>query len=277
MSGQVLIERLAQHLRHVRFERSLKLAPGRLDADRFVLVCDDPEAHLPVRDALVADVLRHFPPPEPSRHTITAALSAAALLHFGHESLPDGRSLIKAYAEREGADYSGERDVEPLGVAHKWIPGTEGSHVETRYRLVSRHWWTRRELLATAFCSQFSRPVTAAVERLLAAVLDGVTDAAAPPMLIESDESGGSRRRAFTLRLHDEQIRVGTLMPALAEVATVIGAAPAEAIEQTLEPALDGRVSFLAAGQDRQGDPFTTLYFDWQTLDLRPPTSATAP
>lgn len=269
MSGEQLLDGVAQHVRRVRFERSLKLTPRGLDADRFVLVCGDPDMDSVTRVALIEEVLARFPPPPERLAGIRSVLGAASHVHFGHERLASGESLLKAYAERAGADVSGRSDVEPLGTGFKWLPGSSGAVIETRYRLVTGTWWQHRQQLASAFCADFPASVTDAVA-LLAAAAFSVANDARPPMLIESDENGGSQRRAFTLRMHGSRLRVRDVALALAAMNDAVGAVPGVALTRLIDPSLDGSVSFVAAGRDRDGDPFMTIYFDWQSLDLRP-------
>lgn len=242
-------------------ERSFRLSPGRLQANRFLLSINSRE--LPP-DALERSwaICRHLGLPEAVRPQVAQAFAGAAHLHFGFEAEPDA-VVCKLYLERtiSGAQAAHARETgEPAlqYLAFKWDTAT-GRHVVSRYH-------ARPGLSATAIGERIAHafePVGGGAE--LAAQACAVLELAAQRLPAERLQflevtEDGQPRRSFDLNAYDAGLSLRDLQGVLFALRDRFAVGPSRF--QALYDQVKGkRFGHLAGGVHRDGRPFFNVYF----------------
>lgn len=240
-------------------ERSFRLAPGQLQANRFLLSINSQQ--LPA-DALERSwaICRHLGLPEAQRQAVEQAFGRAAHVHFGFEGEP-GRTFCKLYLERKvgGLEAAEARETgRPalLYTAFKWDTAS-GAHVVSQY-----HWWPG--LSAAAIADRMAAQFEGADQALVAqaqAVLDACAKRLAAERLqyLEVTEAG-QPRRSFDLNAYDANLTLRDLQPVMFALRDQLAIGPSRF--QALYDQVKGkRFGHLAGGIHRDGRPFFNVYF----------------
>ena len=240
-------------------ERSFRLAPGRLQANRFLLSINS--AQLPA-DALERSwaICRHLGLPQALRGEVEQAFAGAAHVHFGFEGEPE-RTLCKLYLERRVDALEAARAREsgvpaPLYTSFKWDTA-RGHHVVSLY-----HLWPG--LGAGGMAERIERAFAGADPALVGHAL-AVLDACAQRLpgerlqYLEVTEPG-QPRLSFDLNAYDAGLTLRDLQPVLFALRDHFGIAPGRF--QALYDQVKGkRFGHLAGGIHRDGRPFFNVYY----------------
>lgn len=240
-------------------ERSFRIAPGQLQANRFLLSINS--RHLPA-DALQRSlaICQHLGLPATLRASVEQAFSGAAHLHFGFEGEP-GRVLCKLYLERQvsGLEAARARELgEPVlqYTAFKWDTAT-GEHVVSRY-----HW--RAGLSVSEIGERIAAQFDAADAQLVAQA-QGVLQIAsqrlpAERLLYLEVSEAGQPRRSFDLNAYDANLPLRDLQAALFGMRDHFAVGPSR-FQALYDQIKSKRFGHLAGGIHRDGRPFFNLYF----------------
>jgi hypothetical protein len=248
-------EMAPQHTR----ERSIRIAPGKLQANRFLLSISANQMPADALDRSWA-ICRRLGLPETVRSAVEAAFAQAHHLHFGFEGDP-GRIVCKLYLERavSGAEAAQARQdgvAAPQYTAFKWDTAT-GAHVVSRY---DWHPGLSVEAIAERMAAQFDGPH----ETLLAqarSVLMRAAERLAPERLLYLEVTeAGQPRRSFDLNVYDAKLQVRDLQAELFALRDQFAIGPSRF--QALYDQIKGqRFGHLAGGIHRDGQPFFNVYF----------------
>lgn len=248
-------EMAAEHFQ----ERSFRLAPGSLQANRFLLSINS--RHLPA-DAFERSwaICQHLGLPKALRVAVQQAFADAAHLHFGFEGEP-GQIICKLYVERsisglESAQAREQSRAVQQYLAFKW-------NVETGQHVVSRYHW-HPGLSAAAIAERMAAqlqgagPVaTAQAQAVLALAAERLP---ADRLLYLEVTEDGQPRRSFDLNAYDAQITLRELQPVLFALRDHFEVGPSRF--QALYDQVKGkRFGHLAGGVHRDGRPFFNVYF----------------
>ena len=246
-----------------RYERSFKLRPGALQAQRYLLGV--PAAGL--EPALLVDVACRLGMPLGMQAPFERALAGASMALYGFEGGADG-VVFKAYAEyraRLAPALAGARaaggEAPPVEMfrGFKWRVGSDDAGVQTVY--------TARPGLAPAqlrawvdarLRGERTNALLNAAQGVLARAL-----AARPgyaPLWLDLGEAPGADR-AFDLNLYDAGLRVLDIAAEVSALAQVFGIDPV-LVQRLLTAAGPALLGHISAGHGRDGKPYLTVYFE---------------
>lgn len=243
-----------------RYERSFRLAPGRLQANRVLLSVS--RSQWP-RDAAArfSEICRELGMPSAQRADLPALVAQARCVHFGYES--DGqRSLYKVYFERAAVEDEA-RAAQPgtpvlLHLAYKWDATGAGACVTTRYEWRPRFDDAQmRSRMAELYGP--GAPLDAALALL------GLAAARADPaglQFLEVSEDGNARR-SFDLNVYDAHLAVRDAQAPLARLREYFGVRPGQ-YQALYDQIRNMPLGHFAGGVHRDGAPFATVYYGVQ-------------
>jgi len=249
-----LVDALGVAYRH---ERSFRLAPGRLQANRVLLSLS--KSQWP-RDPVprFEEICRALALPAPQLAGLADWIGQSRCVHFGFES--DGaRALYKVYFERAAVEQEAKRAAPGapvlLHLAHKWNADGGDGAVTTRYEWLPRLGADgMRERMAALYGA--GAPLDAALAMLELAAARA--DPAALQFLEVSEE--GNPRRSFDLNLYDARLAVRDAQGPLARLREHFGVRPGHF--QALYDRIRGLpLGHVAGGVHRDGAPFATVYY----------------
>jgi tryptophan halogenase len=249
-----LVESLGATFHH---ERSFRMAPARLQANRMLLSVD--RARLGEGAAArVAEICARLGLPEALRAGLSAQAAGARCVHFGFEGGEES-TLYKVYFENARADEEA-RAAAPgsavlLHLAHKWDPAQPERCVTTRYEWLPRlDAAGMRERMARAYGAGAPLDAALAVLELAAARRDP-----AQLQFLEVREDGGPRL-SFDLNLYDARLLVRDAQVPLSRLRDHFAVRPGQ--YQALYDQVRGKpLGHLAGGLHRDGAPFATVYY----------------
>jgi tryptophan halogenase len=241
-------------------ERSFRIAPGSLQANRYLLSIN--ARHKPA-DALERAwrIARQLGLPETLRSRVEQAHAWADHLHFGFEGEPQ-RVMCKLYFERvvPGLDAARARATgEPAlqYIAFKWNADS-GEHVVSHY-----HW--HPELSEAEIAARIDEiwgaapPALAAMSRSVLGLATQRMGTGPRAQYLEVTEEG-QPRRSFDLNVYDARLTVRDLQGVLADMREYFGVRPGQF--QALYDQIKARpMGHLAGGIHRNGQPFFNVYF----------------
>lgn len=242
------------------YERSFKMAGGRLLANRYLLGVP---GERPSR-ATAASIARALVMPASLRDQFLDELEHADGILLGFEAGTEDATL-KLYLEyrpspngRDRSDVQATRGTEGrlLHQGFKWCVGSDARPRVTFYR--ERYVKSARDLLHH-FAELGLQPTTLAV---LQAVLRQISDDRALAGLRLSEVSENcTARKGLDLNAYSTQLRVVAIEPALREAAQGlnIDELALNRLMQLTRPALLGH---LAAGLDAEGRDYLSVYFE---------------
>jgi tryptophan halogenase len=241
-------------------ERSFRVAPGRLQANRFLLSLDPADLG---HDALarVTGVAAQLGLPAAAQAAAREHFDGTLCVHFGFEA-GDGAVRCKLYLERcvpaaesQAAAACGEPVL--LHRAYKWDPACTDV-VESQY-----HWFPGLDAEAIAARLRALYAGTGAGESL-AIALDTLALAAprfagGAPQYLEVSEPGNGRR-SFDLNLYDAELMVGDLLPAQIRMRERHGIRPGQ-FQALVDQVRSRALGHLAGGVHREGEDFFNVYY----------------
>ena len=240
-------------------ERSFRIAPGSLQANRMLLSIGSRQMPPQALERAWA-IARHLGLPASLRPQVEAAFARADHLHFGFEGEP-GRVICKLYFERTvtGLEAAAARSTGEPALqyeAFKWNVAT-GEHVQSHYR-----WFAG--LSAPAIAQRMAALCTTA-DPTVGGIARAVLDAAAPRLpperllYLEVDEPD-QLRQSFDLNMYDAQLSVRDLQPVLFAMRDHF-AVRAGQFQALYDQIKSKRLGHVAGGIHRNGEPFFNVYF----------------
>lgn len=252
----------------VEFERSFKLTRGRLSSDRLLLgVRRSPGTN--AADEAIAALCHTIGMPSDLLRAFRAALGDANHVYFGAER--DGSSLtFKAYLEfrdtiaQRALEGQARSPAAELYTGYKWDPANPSRHAVSHY-----HW------LADLSPDQILQRVQdlgggdaraglgAVTTSIVARALETLTPQAIQFLEVREE---GNPRRSFDINVYKVGARLVDWLPAW-RLARDHFAVPAEPFDALFGRIGTERVGHLAAGVDRHGRDFLTLYYGGTAID----------
>lgn len=241
-------------------ERSFRIAPGALMANRFLLTLDPREVP---GDPLarVLQVCERLGMPPAARAEAERRFGDAACIHFGFEE-GGGRILSKLYLElgQDAAARHRAREAgEPLllHLAFKWSANAADA-VVSRYLL---HPELRTEeieqRLATIYAGDAAAPSLAIAQSVLRLAAERAPAGAL--QYLEVTEQGNARR-SFDLNCYDAGLQVKDVQAALFAMRERFGVRPGQ-FQALYDQVRDARFGHLAGGVHRDGSDFFNIYY----------------
>jgi tryptophan 7-halogenase len=236
------------------FERSIKLAPGELRADRYVASVHAGAFGNDLARALTAcGGLMGMPDDLLAR--VPSAAHGCDVVHVGHERTARG-PIAKIYFEYARAAHAAMACPDGAGTlvhrVFKWRVGA-GDHAVSLYRWPG--WRDVPQLVDSASALLPDPDARAVVRRALSAAQERGADA--PPSLDVVDE--GSARRSFDMMLYGAGLRVADVLP---EVQQLCRSWHLRSAGPYLEDGIcDQVLGHLSGGLSADGLPFLTVYF----------------
>jgi tryptophan halogenase len=240
-------------------ERSLKIVPGALLEDRFLV-----SLHRSVLGEAAGDRLMQMGralgvPPEFGR-AITAALADADIVHLGYEGGP--RTIYKIYLEYASrvrrAQAQNSDDPVLVHLAYKWMPGVRGECAVTSYT-----WVPCRSRAAIAQRLRALVPADKAPQALACglALLGRASERTDPRhlFLMEVTEPDNPRR-SYDLNVYRAELHLGDIADLVTAVAKDFAIAPPQ-VEALLARSGALALGHLSGGRGRDGSEFVTLYY----------------
>jgi tryptophan halogenase len=235
-------------------ERSFRMAPQRLQANRMLLSVDRKRLG-DGAEARIAAVCAQLGLPEAPLASVPGQVRSARCVHFGFEGEED-RALYKVYFENARADAeAGSGDPVLLHLAYKWDPAAPERCVTTRYEWLPRigaH--EMRSRMAAIYGP--GAPLEAAL-----ALLD-LAAARQDPARLQFLEVGeeGNARRSFDLNLYDAGLQVRDAHVPLVRLREHFGLRAGQ-FQALYDQVKSQRLGHLAGGVHRDGASFATVYY----------------
>lgn len=233
-------------------ERSVKLRPGRVAKDRFLVTCQPPVLGPRPKEKFreIAETLRCDPAAiERLLHNWDRVLT----VHLGCDGIEP--PLFKLYVEYE-LGKSGRDDLpdDTLFLAAKWLPGQVANFSLYRNLPFPTNGIEAREALRVTYASEAGPASVAFTDRVLGELITpkGRVDV----MLVEDEETP---RKSFDINLYRINTPLARHKRALTELCQAL-----EVPEAAGEILADGEGTMLghiAIGRDAQGGEFVTLYY----------------
>lgn len=240
-------------------ERSFRVAPGALMANRFLLSLNagDIPGSPPAR---VLEVCERLGMPAPLRDEAERNFGMASCVHFGFEE-GGGSMLSKLYLERAVGDEERQRaraQGEPvlLHLAFKWA--ADGPAVVSRYFLYpGLPPEGVEERLGRLYADDAARPSLDIARAVL-----GLAAARAKPGALQYLEvtEDGNARRSFDLNVYDAGLQVKDVQAALFAMRDRFGVRPGQ-FQALYDQIRDSRFGHLAGGIHRNGADFFNVYY----------------
>ncbi len=259
MSASDLIDLVRALKAPYGLERSVKIVPGALMEDRFLV-----SLHRSALGAAAADRLLKMAQvlglPQDFAGAIAAAQAEADVVHFGYEGGPR-HAIYKIYLEyasrvrRAQAQNAGEPVL--VHLAYKWMPG-EGQCAVTRYT-----WLPCRD--RNGLAARLRTLVPAALApRALRCGLDLLSRAAARTdprhLFLMEVEEPGNPRRSYDINVYRAELHLRDIADLVDAVATDF-AVPQPQARALLERSGALALGHLSGGRGRDGDEFVTVYY----------------
>jgi hypothetical protein len=247
-----LLLRLLQDERCEGWEKSFKLAPGRLLDERLLLGIPRPGA----QPAALAAVCEQLAMPPQFLAAFRAGLADADTVHFGFED-GDSGLLYKVYLEHV------RRLAQPgtapvlLHLAYKWDPRDPERRAVARY-VCHRGLDTDGILARLAACYGGS---CGAAHELVSGVVRLAAGRASEPLMYLDVAEEGNPRRSFDINLHPAALRLRDIEVQLHALQRHY-AVPASRFEQLLDMVRGEKLGHLSGGISRDGQEFVTLYHE---------------
>jgi len=229
------------------FERSFKLLPGALLADRVLFGIPRAAVAAPA----LLRICTSLAMPAPFLEAIGEQLAGADTVHFGHES--GGAGIIyKVYLEfsrRLAGAHAGEPIL--LHLAYKW------DAVEPERRAVARY-VCHPGLPVADILSRITKmggDLAAPVE----AVVTLAADRASEPLMYLEVSEDGNPRASYDVNVHAAGLRLRDVEPQM-RLAQRRLSIPGAAFERQWTAVQGEKLGHLAGGRSRDGAPFMTVY-----------------
>ena len=242
-----------------QYERSFRLAPTTLLANRFLLTLNRADFGDTALEQCL-DIGRQLDMPISLQQQVTPAFAEAACVHFGFEGGTES-IICKLYIERAVTEDEREKAVardEPvlLHQAFKWAPGDD-------MRVVTNYFWypqapleTIRDRIREIFASTDDSQAARFAEHALDIAASRVDANRLQYLEVLEDENG---RRSFDLNVYEAELQVKDLQPELNEIRDYFdvkrGSFQAMYDQVRLHP-----LGHVAGGVHRNGEEFFNIY-----------------
>ena len=239
-------------------ERSVKLGPGRLSADRFLVTCY-PTSLGPDPRARFIEIATMLDCPAEAVARLSAHWGAVESVHLGCDGIDP--PLFKLYVEYP-LGKSGRSDIPPDAgfLSVKWVPG--GNFNYSLYRVLPEP--ATAPAARAALPGAISDDVGEASLRFADAVLGGVLMPEAPiSILVVEDET--SPRRSFDINLYRAETPFGRHRSAIRALCADFGMP--DAARRLLAEGEGTMLGHVAIGRDERGAEFVTLYYGVSSHD----------
>lgn len=233
-------------------ERSVKLGPGRLSRDRFLVTCypaslgADPQARF-------AEIARRLDCPPAAIERLLSGWEKVESVHFGCDGTDP--ALFKLYVEYP-LGRSGRSDIPPDAgfLSAKWVPG--GPLNYSLYRVLPEP--ATAPAARQALLGALAQDVGPASLTFADAVLAGILKPDAPvSILVVEDET--SPRRSFDINLYRAETPLARHRTAIGALSATFGLP--DAARAILADGEGTMLGHIAIGRDERGAEFVTLYF----------------
>lgn len=241
-------------------ERSFRLAPGALTANRFLLSLNpvDIPGDAPAR---VLQACEGLGMPQAVRAEVARRFGEVACVHFGFEE-GGSRMLSKLYLEFELGEAARQRaraQAEPLllHLAFKWAPGDADA-------VVSRYWLHPgltaqgiAERLLAMYPQEAQRPSLEIARSVLELAASRAPAGALQYLEVTED---GNPRRSWDLNCYDAVLQLKDVQEALYAMRDRFGIRPGQ-FQALYDQVRDSRFGHLAGGIHRDGADFFNVYY----------------
>jgi hypothetical protein len=253
-SAALLLAQVAELGVPYQYERSFRMAPGALLANRFLLSVETPDLGENAAARALA-ICERLGMPAGLRAQAEARFAMAKCLHFGFEAGP-GSILCKFYLEREVT--AAERSAPALQhLAFKWDLLGKGA-------VVTEYWWHPAPRLADleARLAQIYRGGQPADSL---AIARGVIELAASRAPVEQlqyleVQEPDNGRRSFDLNLYPAALPLRELQPLLHRMRNRYGVRPGQ-FQALYDQVRDKTLGHLSGGVHRDGQDFFNVYY----------------
>lgn len=233
-------------------ERSVKLRPGRMSKDRFLVTCQPPV--LGARpQAKFREIAETLGCDERSIERLLRSWDRVLTVHLGCDGIAP--PLFKLYVEYQ-LGKSGRDDLpdDTLFLSAKWLPGQTANFSLYRHMPFPTNGIEARAALRDTMASEAGPISVTFADRVLGELITprGRVDV----MLVEDEQTP---RKSFDINLYRINTPLARHKRALADLCTAF-----EIPEATAEILADGQGTMLghvAIGRDAQGIEFVTLYY----------------
>jgi tryptophan halogenase len=241
-------------------ERSLKIVPGALMEDRFLI-----SLHRSALGEVPSDKLlemgRALGLPQDFASALAAAQGEADVVHFGYEGGREHATykIYLEYASRVRRAQAQDAGAPVLvHLAYKWLPQLPGQRAVTRYT-----WLPCRDRDGIAERLRLLVPAAEA-PRALRCGLDLLSRCAerADPrdLLLMEVEEPGNPRRSYDINVYQAELHLRDIADLVSAVATDFAVAPLQ-VRALLDRCGALALGHLSGGRGRDGDEFVTIYY----------------
>lgn len=252
------------------YERSVKLAPGAVNDDRYITSVHRDDLGMDPRGVIEGVIGAEGLPEDKWAHMLQL-LPDVDVLHFGHEGGDDPvrKIYLEFVSKLRAAAKRGDRETQLVYLALKWRPGEEQRAAFTSYLLVPDNQVPTRmiDALRKGYEGREEAPsLRVGIETIRLAV----ARAGANGIMFVEVEEAGSSRFSYDLTIYHAGLRGSDLGGILAPLLDAYGIdRPArENFLRKIENELVGHVSL---GIGRDGRDFVTVYFG---VEARNPVNA---
>jgi tryptophan halogenase len=241
-------------------ERSVKITPGMLADDRFLVSI----GRAALGDAPAERLLqigRELDIPQNFAEALPASLCHADVVHFGYEA-GSGQEVYKIYLEYASrvrdAMAAISQTPQLVHLAYKWAPLRADGAAVTRYTWVPCRNRNELELKLRSLLPENEAPRALGCALGLVSRIASYADSG--ELLLMDVEEAGNPRRSCDLNVYDAALRVdqiaGLLTSAMRDFAV-----PERQSQSLLERSANKALGHLSAGLGRDGREFVTIYF----------------
>jgi tryptophan halogenase len=242
-----------------QYERSFRLAPGVLMANRFLLTLNRADLGDTALEQCL-DIARQVDMPISLQRQVAAPFPKAACIHFGFESSVEG-VVCKLYLERAVSEEERTKAIARdesvlLHEAFKWAPGRDMRAV-TRY-----HWYpqapleTIRDRIAAIFTSGKDSPATVFAEHALNLAASRVDANRLQYLEVLEEEN---ERHSFDLNVYEADMQVKDLQPTLNSIRDYFDIKPGH-FQAIYDQVRTHSLGHVAGGVHRNGKEFFNIY-----------------
>jgi tryptophan halogenase len=242
-----------------QYERSFRMAPGVLMANRFLLTFNKADLGQVALNRCL-EIARQVGMPAGLQQQIPGPFAQAVCVHFGFEAGPDGVVckfyLERAVAEEERVEAMSRDEPVLLHEAFKWMPGGD-------LRAVTRYYWypqapieSIRDRMSAIFVSDQDSRARALAERALDIAASRVDANKLQYLEVLEDDN---ERRSFDLNVYEADLQVKDLQPELNNIRDYFDIKPGH-FQAIYDQVRTHSLGHVAGGVHRNGKEFFNIY-----------------
>lgn len=233
-------------------ERSTKLWPGRLSADRFLVTCQPPVLGPAPRERFREIALALKCAPSAIERLMTS-WDRVITVHLGCDGIDP--PLFKLYVEYElGRSERPDIPDDTIFLSAKWRPGQMVSFSRYRHLAYPTNGIEARDALRKAFVADVGEASAAFTDRVLSELI--VPQGRVDVMLVEDEDTP---RKSFDVNLYRINTPLARHRRALGELCEAFGLEAA--VPRILADGEGAMLGHIAIGRDAEGAEFVTLYY----------------